>query len=119
MDILLRIVDVLSRIDHKFLDMMPISTRRKPLKRARRQLSNGFCLVEKDLISRKLGSILDNDKKWRTPPFFGGVLHFGHAGPRRPSSISENQKKTMFSAKYSEGLEFGYLDAFSEFDDTC
>ena len=57
MHILLRIVDVLSRIDHNFLE-----TRRKPLERARRQLSNGFFLVEKDLISRKLGHILDSDK---------------------------------------------------------
>ena len=61
LDVLLRILDVLSRIDHNFLDMRPFSTRQKPLERARRQLSNGFCLVEKDLILRKLGHILGND----------------------------------------------------------
>ena len=57
-----KFVKNLSRIDHNFLDMRPFSTRRTPLERAHRQLSNGFCLVEKDLISRKLGHILGNDK---------------------------------------------------------
>ena len=51
-----------SGIDHSVLDMRSFSTRRIPLERARRQLSNGFCLVEKDLISRKLWHILDSDK---------------------------------------------------------
>ena len=62
------------RIGHNFLDTRPFSTGQKPLERARRQLSNGFCLVEKDLISRKLEACFVGDSNPNFPVL--GGRHF-------------------------------------------
>ena len=55
-------IDTPLRIRHNVSRSWRILTGQKPLERARSQFSNGFCLVEKDLISRKLWHILDSAK---------------------------------------------------------